>query len=133
MGKLKTLKLMSSAFTKQNRGHMDQSNPIETIDEKRKPLIDLNRVDYDWVAKQTTIKDLKLAYDELEIDGCFPDLRRVVGEKMVDLDPRCARQVFGEKKVTEAEQAEIDEDMLSFLNNMNSQDSRLKASKNDIE
>lgn len=43
------------------------------------------------MAKQTAVKDLKLAYDELEIDGGFPDLRRAVGEKMVELDPRCAR------------------------------------------
>ena len=70
---------------------MDNSH-IETRNwEKRKPLFDLNRVDYDWVSKQTTIKDLKLAYDELEIDGCFPDLRRAVGERMVELDARCAR------------------------------------------
>ena len=40
---------MSSAFTEQNRGHMDNSH-IETRNwEKRKPLFDLNRVDYDWV------------------------------------------------------------------------------------
>ena len=81
---------MSSAYTSQNRGHMNQ-NAVEHRDAKREPLIDLNKVDYEWVAKQTAVKDLKLAYDELEIDGGFPDLRRAVGEKMVELDPRCAR------------------------------------------
>lgn len=35
--------------------------------------------------------------------------------------------------MTEEEQAAIDQDMLSFLSNMDSQDSRLRASKNDIE
>lgn len=40
----------------------------------RKINYDLNRVDYEWVDRQTNSKELKLAYDALEIDGCFPDL-----------------------------------------------------------
>ena len=47
--------------------------------EERKPLFDLNKVDYKWIEKTNNVKELKAAYHELQIDGYFPDLMKVCG------------------------------------------------------
>lgn len=66
------------------------------------------------------MKEMKLAYEELEIDGCFPDLLKTLGKRICDLDPKFRRRVEGEKKLTPEEENAINDDMLSFLSNINS-------------
>ena len=69
----------------------------------RKINYDLNKVDYDWVAKQTNVKELKKAYEALEIDACFPDLLKTCGERICELDPKFKRVMEGEKKLSAEE------------------------------
>ena len=66
----------------QNLSHQDPASRSE-----RTPKYDLNRIDYQWIEKTNTLKDLRDAYEELEFDGCFPDLLRVLGLKIAELDP----------------------------------------------
>jgi len=51
----------------------------------RKIDFDLNKVDYDWIAKTSNVKELKGAYEALELDGYFPDLQRACGERILEL------------------------------------------------
>jgi len=43
----------------------------------------LNKVDYDWIEKNSNVKELKAAYDALETDGYFPDLLKTCGERIL--------------------------------------------------
>lgn len=96
------------------------------------PKFDLNRVDYNWVAKTNNLKDLRAAYEELEYDGCFPDLMKTVGIKMAELDPAFARKLAGaNKKLSAEEEKEIKSDLFSFLDTMNSLDNDLKNLGNE--
>lgn len=61
--------------------------------DKRTPKFDLNKVDYEWIAACTNLKELKLAKEELEFDGCFPDLLKVCKEKIASLDPNYKRKM----------------------------------------
>jgi len=60
---------------------------------ERTPKYDINRVDYQWIEKQTSVKEMKLAYDELEFDGCFPDLMKTLGEKIGTMDIEFKRRI----------------------------------------
>ena len=53
----------------------------------RKPKYDLYKVDYPWVDKQTSKKELKAAYFALQEDGGFPDLMRYTLKKLKVVDP----------------------------------------------
>lgn len=53
----------------------------------RKSTYDLYKVDYPWVDKQTSKKELKMAYFALKEDGGFPDLMRHTLKKLKSLDP----------------------------------------------
>jgi hypothetical protein len=45
----------------------------------RKIDFDLNKIDFDWIEKNSDVKELKKAYRALEIDGFFPDLLKACG------------------------------------------------------
>jgi hypothetical protein len=77
----------------QNSGHTPENRD-------RKINYDLNRVDYEWVEKQTNTTELKKAYEALEIDGCFPDLLKTCGEKICSLDPKFKRVMEGDVKLS---------------------------------
>lgn len=115
----------------QNIGHTAPSGDARD----RKINYDLNRVDYEWVEKQSNVKELKQAYEALEIDGCFPDLMKTVGEKICTLDPKFKRRMEGEKQLTAEEQKAVDEDIFSFLESANQTDNKLRnlATEGDKE
>jgi hypothetical protein len=110
---------------KQNAGH------VAGDARDRKINYDLNRVDYEWVEKQTNVKELKLAYDALEIDGCFPDLMKTVGDKICSLDPKFKRRMEGDKALSAEEQQALNDDIFSFLETMNATDKKLTSLATD--
>jgi hypothetical protein len=63
---------------------------------------------------------MKLAYSELEIDGCFPDLLKTLGKRIITFDRNFGSKVYGDTKLTEEETNAINEDLMGFLNNINS-------------
>lgn len=58
---------------------------------------DINKVDYGWIEKTSDVTQLKQAYKALEYDGYFPDLLKVCGEKICELDPKFRRVVEKDK------------------------------------
>ena len=70
---------------------MNLSHTENPKGQERTPYFDLNKVDYDWVAKCRSVKDLKAALKELEFDNHFPDLEEKVREKISSLDPSFKR------------------------------------------
>jgi len=63
---------------------------------------------------------MKLAYAELEMDGCFPDLLKTLGKRIIEFDKNFGSKVYGEKKITEEEENAINADLMGFLSNINS-------------
>ena len=57
---------------------------------------DLNKVDYTWVENTKNVTQLKRAYDELEQDGCFPELWKACGEAIQKVEPGFMRRDLGE-------------------------------------
>lgn len=45
---------------------------------------DLQKCDYDWIAKNKDVKELKKAYLALKEDGYFPDLLKTCGERICE-------------------------------------------------
>ena len=113
-----------------NMSHQDPENNIET--RTRVPKFDINRIDYGWIEKNTNVKEMKLAYSELEMDGCFPDLLKTLGERIISLDPTFSSHMYGQKQLTTEEETAINDDIMGFLNNINTQDNELKNQKKDI-
>ena len=89
---------------------------------ERKIDFDLNKVDYDWIEKNSDVKELKSAYKALELDGYFHDLLRACGERIVSLDPKFRRVVEGEKKLSADDFKALNDDLFSFIDNMNATD-----------
>ena len=93
---------------------------------ERKSNFDLNKVDYDWIAKTSNKKELKQAYKALEEDGYFPDLLKTCGERICELDPAFRRVVDGERKMTAEEEKAVTDDLLEFLDTINKSDAQLR-------
>jgi hypothetical protein len=79
----------------QNIGHTGQP---------KKHTFDINKIDYEWIEKTNSKKELKSAYDALEEDGYFADLLRNLGEKICTLDPSFARRMGVKKDHISAEE-----------------------------
>ena len=106
--------------TKQNRSH--------TTDTSKRSQFDINKVDYDWVKKTNNVKELKAAYEALEEDGYFPDLVKTVGEKIIELDPAFARRIHGgDEKISAEQMKDINDDLNSCLDSVNSTDTSLRS------
>jgi hypothetical protein len=84
--------------------------------------MDIYKIDYEWVEKTSNVKELKMAYETLEIDGCFPDLMRTVGEKICTIDPKFKRVMQGETEIPDHEKKLITDDLNSFFSDMNNLD-----------
>ena len=54
----------------------------------RRPKFDLYKVDFNWVAKETSKKELKGAYYALLEDKGYPDLLKAVRDRLKTLDPK---------------------------------------------
>ena len=51
--------------------------------------LELARIDFDWVEKQTKANFLKKALKLLDLDGNFyPELSKAIQEKLKNLDPK---------------------------------------------
>ena len=88
--------------------------------------IDINRIDYEWVNKTSSVKELHEAYKCLEDDGgYFPELSDHVGKKLASLDPSFAHR-FNRPEVTAAEQAAVDGELNDFFENFKKIDRSLQ-------
>ena len=76
---------------------------------------DIYRIDYDWIEKTESKKDLSLAYEALEEDGGFPELLKTLEKKLIKVDPVFARRVEGRLKLSEEQSRLINDDMDQFL------------------
>lgn len=105
---------------------MNQSHK-EYQDKTRTPKFDLNKVDYEWIQKNRNLKELKLAYEELEYDGYYPDLLKKCGERICELDPTFARRVLPEKKISPEEKRALESDLFDFTDEMKKMDQQLRT------
>ena len=56
---------------------------------------DLNKLDFEWVAKTEDKRELHKAYNTLKDDAGFPDLMKSVEDKLKTLDPAFKRKIEG--------------------------------------
>ena len=56
----------------------------------------MHKVDYDWIAKNKDVKELKKAYNALKEDGYFPDLLKTCGERICEFQPSFKKQIGDE-------------------------------------
>ena len=80
----------------------------------RKPTFDLYKVDYNWVAKETSKRELKGAYNALKEDGGFPDLLMAVTKRLKVVDPKF-KTAEDFNNYTAADEREANEDVMAFL------------------
>ena len=92
----------------------------------RKPVYDLYKVDYAWVEKQTSKKELKLAYKALDDDKGYPDLQAAVKKKLKQLDPSF-KTAEDFNNYTPAEERAANDDVLAFLDEMNEADKKIRG------
>lgn len=94
----------------------------------RKYNFDINKIDYDWIAKTSKLSELKLAYNALEEDGYFPDLLRTLGERIVSLDPAFARRIdAGVAQVSAEEAAALNSELNDFFADAAKTDEQLRG------
>jgi hypothetical protein len=84
MEKLDAAKLAQGMMGGQIGNPEDDKKPpsAEAIKE-----FDLYKIDYDWVDKQNSKKELRLAHAALKADGYFTDLIKHTEKRMKELDP----------------------------------------------
>ena len=91
----------------------------------KKTNFDLNKVDYEWIAKVTDKKELLQAYEALEVDEYFPDLLKTCGERICELDPTFRRRFEGAKKISSEDHKVVTDDLNTFLDSMNQTDASI--------
>ena len=92
----------------------------------RKPTFDLYKVDYDWVKKQTSKKELKGAYHALKEDNGFPDLLAAVRQRLKEVDPSF-KTTEDFNNYTPAEAAAANDDVNAFLDQMRETDNKIRG------
>ena len=58
-----------------------------------KHTYDINKVDFNFVEKTESVKELTKAYKAIKEDGGFHDLQRALEEKLKTLDPAFKRRI----------------------------------------
>jgi len=58
-------------------------------------------------------------------------LLKTCGERIITLDPKFRRRVEGEKKMSAAEEKAVNDDLFSFLDDMNKTDNELRGFSTD--
>lgn len=90
---------------------------------------DLYKVDYNWVDRCVSIKELKKAIQALDEDRGFPDLLMHCQKRMKVLDPKYLTEA--EKNyVSASTEKEANDDILDFLSSQNEHDQALKRESN---
>lgn len=104
------------------------NRPPETMGDPRdrKPTFDLYKVDYNWIAKQTSKKELRGAYKALLEDKGFPDLLKACIKRLKEVDPKFKTQEDF-NNYTPQEEAEANDDVMAFLDKMNEADKKLRG------
>ena len=104
------------------------NRPAEASGDPRdkRPTFDLYKVDYPWIAKETSKRELKGAYKALTEDGGFPDLLKAVVKRLKVVDPNF-RTAEDFNNYTPADEAEANQDVLAFLDQMNEADKKLRG------
>lgn len=87
----------------------------------RKPTFDLYKVDFKWVAKETSRKELKGAFRALTEDKGYPDLLKAVVKRLKEIDPKF-KTSDDFNKYTPQDEKLANEDVLAFLDDMNEAD-----------
>jgi hypothetical protein len=90
---------------------------------KTKPgeKFDIYKCDYPWVDAQTDKREMRLAYECMKEDGGFPDLTDYCLKKLRELDPKF-KTTADFNNYTADEAKEANDDVLSFLSDMNKAD-----------
>ena len=92
----------------------------------RKPTFDLYKVDYKWIEKETSRRELRGAYRALTEDGGFPDLLKACIKRLKVIDPNFkTKEDFN--NYTPADEAEANDDVMAFLDQMNEADKKLRG------
>ena len=91
-----------------------------------KPSFDLYKVDYRWVEKETSKRELKGAYVALKEDGAFPDLLAAVVKKLKSIDPRF-KTSDDFNQYTLADEHEANADVNAFLADMDKSDKVIRG------
>jgi hypothetical protein len=103
--------------------------PVKTLTDAREKKIDydLQRVDFEWVAKTEDRKELGRAIEALKEDGGFPDLLKAAEQRLASLDPAYRRKLESMQPVSYEAKRAIDEDINSFLQDMDKMDRKLQS------
>lgn len=118
----------------QNMGHVNTDSDQRNYSGIDHGGFDLNKIDYDWIAKSSNVKELKAAYDALEQDGYFPDLLKACGERILEIKPSDSTfkvRFLGTPKMSAAEEKAVTDDLAGFLDDMNKLDKQLIAGAPD--
>jgi tetratricopeptide (TPR) repeat protein len=109
-----------------NMASMAGKGEIPGIADVKNNGFDINKVDYEWVANNSNIKELKRAYAALKEDGYFHELIKATGERICELDPKFARIFHGAPKMSYEEEKELNGELNDFFADMRAVDNDLK-------
>ena len=87
----------------------------------RKHKFDIYKIDYGWIQKETSKKELRGAYQCLKDDGGFPDLQDCCLKRLKEVD-RNFKTSEDFNNATPEEIAAANDDVLDFLNSANEVD-----------
>ena len=92
----------------------------------RKHKFDIYKIDYAWIDKETSKKELRGAYQCLKDDGGFPDLQKYCLTKLKQVD-KTFKTEDDFNNATPEEIAAANDDVLDFLNQASETDKKLRG------
>ena len=106
---------------------MDMQALAQTIapTQGAKRIFNINKVDFQWVANQTSVKELKAAMHALEEDGGFDHLLQAVIKRLKEVDTSF-KTAADYNNYTFEEEKKANEDVLAFLDEMAANDRKIK-------
>lgn len=83
---------------------------------------DIYKIDYDWIEKTTSKKDLRLAHETLVEDNGYPDLLKTLENRLMEVDPTFKKKMEANVKLDYEQQRVIDKDIFDFIDDINKTD-----------
>ena len=90
----------------------------------RRPAFDILQVDFEWVKKTNSVKELRKALAALKEEGGYLDLEREIERKLETISPQPKRP---DNQLTSQEKRQLDQDLQAWEEQMASQDKGLKT------
>ena len=94
----------------------------------RKHKFDIYKIDYAWIDKETSKKELRGAYNCLKDDGGFPDLQAYCLKKLKSVD-KTFKTADDFNNATPEEIAAANSDITDFLNQASETDKKLRGNQ----